>query len=179
MANLPVPVPRTFVVAETEVAAYLNAVRDALTFLLNRPLLEVYQNAAQTVGTSAFTACSLDSTTVDSYGMHSNTTNNSRAVAQVAGWYTFAAASGWPAGSHGRGGSLFKNGAATLNGGTSLVQTPDVGGICVAPLAPFPVFLNVGDYIEWDVFQASGGNLATNNGGGQFCSYLTAIWDHT
>lgn len=35
--GLPLPIPRTFTVAEVETAAYLNSVRDGLNFLLNPP----------------------------------------------------------------------------------------------------------------------------------------------
>lgn len=180
MSNAPVPSPRTFGVNEFETAAYLNSVRDALNFLLNRPLLRVWQGTAQSVNSGAFTACTYDSSTVDTYGMHSNTTNNSRAVAQVAGWYTFGAGSGFASSAtatHSRGGSLFKNGSSLPDGGSALVMAPDANGVAVVPMAPFPVFLNVGDYVEWDLFQASTAALSTN-AGGQFCSYLTARWDH-
>lgn len=93
---LPVPSPRTFSVQEVEVAAYLNAVRDALTFLVNPPIATCFQGISQGLGGSGTTVMiTYDSTAVDTYGGHSNTVNNSEYVSQAAGWYLITGGVCW------------------------------------------------------------------------------------
>jgi len=174
MANLPVPVPRTFSVSEIEVAAYLNTLRDALTFLLNLPGAVLTQAAAQSVANAAWTALAFDNTLKDNYGGHSNTTNNSRYTAQVAGWYRVQAGGGVvaAAGGTGRGVDVYKNGAA-YTAGAGVVGN---SGVVHSTTTGIPVFLNAGDYIEIYVWQNSGGALNTN-GTGQYASWMAVCWE--
>ena len=159
MANPPVPSPRTFTVSETETGGYLNTVRDALNFLLNRPVAVITQTTAQSNSTAS--AITFNATTVDTYGGHSNSTNNSRYTAQVAGWY-------WVRGNvlfvsnvtGNRSCQLYKNGTALT---TSFVVYPAAStnyaamGFETSTL----VFLNAGDYVELFASQDSGGALNT------------------
>lgn len=178
MSNLPVPVPRTFVVGETGVAAYLNAVRDALTFLLNPPMLVAYQGTVQSLPNGAFTAASLDQTLTDTYGSHSNTTNNSRMTAQVAGWYqTDGGISISANGTGNRDGQWAKNGSAITTPGSGLVETPSASFSTTQGMPGLQVFLNTGDYLELWEFQNSGGALNTNTS--TFTSYISARWVHS
>ena len=179
MTNLDVPSPRTFGVQEYETAGYLNSVRDALNFLLGRPQIAIYQATVQSVASNAFTAITFDGSTSDTYGGHSNTTNNSRYTAQQPGTYAFSGATGWAANATGsRGGSLYKNGSP-LTGQTGLVQAAtSAAASTVAPLPLCFVDLNTGDYVELYGYQVSGGALNTI-GGGQFCSYLNGWWMHS
>lgn len=177
MSNLPVPIPRTFTTGETETAAFYNAMRDALNFLLNPPVCNATQATAQTLATATWTALTLDATVEDSYGGHSNSTNNSRYTAQVAGWYmAFAAAcfssnaTGW------RGIRLEKNGAVFAGAATEVGTNPS--GVCTIASPSAIVFLNAGDYLEAYGFQNSGGNLATSVNTDADCS-LTVVWVHT
>jgi len=165
MANLPVPSPRTFGVTEIEVASYFNSLRDALLFLLNPPMASVFQNTIQSIPSATWTDLTMDSTVVDSYGAHSNVTNNARITAVVSGWY-------WPAG----GSSLVANatgarGAKFAKNGTSVQGTAGLFGNAgsAIPSAPaaisLPVFLNAGDYVTIQTYQTSGGALNTQLGG--------------
>lgn len=159
MANLPVPSPRTFQVSETETAAYLNSVRDGLNFLLNPPDLILTQSSAQTYTTGASAMVAFNATTIDTYGGHSNVTNNTRYTAQVAGTYWFKGNPLWVSnGSGGRTCSLFKNGVQVP---TSFVVYPAAStsyaamGIECSSM----VVMAVGDYVELSAAQDSGGNL--------------------
>lgn len=160
MANLPVPSPRTFSVAEIEVGAYLNSLRDALNFLLNTPLAILNQANAQSVANATPTAITYDGTFLDTYGGHSNSTNNSRYTAQVAGWYFCKAGVVWAANATGnRAIQLYKNGVAYPY---SWQVAPAPGtfndpGVETAAL----VQLNAGDYVEAWTEQNSGGALST------------------
>jgi hypothetical protein len=177
VANLPVPVPRTWTVSEVGTGAYENSLRDALNFLLNVPILNAVQAAVQSVANNAWTSLALDSTVVDSYGMHSNSVNNSRGTAQVAGWYLAFAASSWvSAAGTSRGARVAKNGSPIAGGAT--VIPPTAAGTYAVASPPVIVFLNVGDYLESQGFQQSGGALNTIVGADVTCS-LTAVWVHS
>jgi hypothetical protein len=172
MALLPVPSPRTFSVAEFETGANLNSLRDALLFTLNPPEAQLVQAVVQALANATLTAVTLDSTIVDSYGMHSNVTNNTRATAIVPGscWvYGMVTTAASAAGS--RVAQLYKNGIAipytqnwVINDGASPTSVS-----CASM-----VQLNTGDYVELFAYQTSGGALNTVANG----SALTVDWRH-
>jgi len=171
-----VPSPRTFGVSEIETAGNLNSVRDGLTFLLNPPLVRVNQNTVQTLTTAVWTSINQDATTVDSYGMHSNVTNNSRATAIVAGWYWVSGAVAFAASATGtRGARLAVNGTA-IQGTAQFVPPTAAGSLAIAAVS-VPLFLNVGDYVEVQGVQNSGGNLNTL-AASDLDSTLALIWAH-
>lgn len=174
MTNLPVPVPRTFSVSEVETGGYLNSLRDALSFLLNPPIANLYQNAAQTIATSTLTAISLDSTTTDTYGGHSNSTNNTRYTAQVAGWYwCYGQVAFSPNGTGNRLAGLSKNGS-TIGQTFMAVQSATAANAGCA-VTGYLLFLNAGDYVELIGYQGSGGNLNTSGAN----SFLIVDWRHS
>lgn len=180
MSNLPVPVMRNYSPGETETGAYGNANRDAMNFLLNVPACNAIQATAQTgIATATWTSLTLDSTVFDSYGGHSNSTNNSRYTAQVAGWYLCFAAACWAANSTGwRGVRVAKNGGA-VSGGATEVMANTVGAALTTIASPSVIiFLNAGDYVEAQGYQTSGAGLSTSTNPDANCS-LTAVWLHT
>lgn len=174
MANLPVPSPRTFGVNEIETGGFLNSLRDALLFLLNPPMAVVYQTTVQSLTSGVAAAVSFDTTTVDTYGMHSNSTNNSRATAVVAGWYLITATIQYAntSAAHNRNVTINKNGVqvpqfgvAGLSGDTGVFPMVSAGAW---------VFLNAGDYVEVIAYQDSGGAVNTHTLG----SSLSIGWYH-
>ena len=177
MANLPVPVPRTFTVSETETASYLNTVRDGLDFLLAKPFMAVTQTTTQTLTTAVWGAIGYDVSIVDTYGMHSNVTNNTRATAIVAGWY-------YPVGcvvianntTGVRGARIAKNGTV-IQGSAMLSNAAGGTSVSAVQCVSFPVFLNVGDYLELQGYQNSGGNLNTA-AGTDLDSSFSVRWYH-
>lgn len=177
MTNAPVPVPRTFNVAEFETAAYLNSVRDALNFLLNVPICNATQSTTQTLSTGVWTALSLDSTVVDSYGGHSNTTNNSRYTAQVAGWHLVSGAACIASNATSWRGIRSEKNAATVTGAATEVAAASGSPTTIATPSSI-IFLNVGDYVESYGLQNSGGNLSTNVNSDADCA-LTVVWLHS
>jgi hypothetical protein len=177
VANLPVPNPRTFVAGEFETAAYFNMLRDAINFLANPPLAVLYQQTTQSIGNGIFTSLSLDATVQDFYGMHSNSTNNSRATAIVAGTYEVSGTVAWPSNSTGaRGCRIAKNGTAVL-GSASFTGTTN-GDVYAITTPEFQVQLNVGDYLEVQGFQSSGGSLSTNVAASDVRSSMNVRWVH-
>jgi hypothetical protein len=178
VSNLPVPVPRTFSAGETEVGAFLNAgVRDTGNYLLNVPGAYLTQSATQSLANSTWTAISFDQSVFDSYGGHSNVTNNTRYTAIVAGWYmVFGCVSYAGNASGNRGTAVAKNGTR-VQGACGFVPTIAVGNSPTTPSPPCIVFLNVGDYVEIDGYQTSGGALATNSNS-DLDSSMTIVWVH-
>jgi hypothetical protein len=178
VANLPVPVPRTWSVGEVGTGAYENSLRDGLNFLLNPPLAYLTQTATQSVGVSSWTAINLDVTVADTYGGHSNVTNNSRYTAQVAGWYAVCGIAAWVsvAASTSRASRLAKNGAS-IAGSAAFVPNPSNGSSVGVATPTVPVFLNAGDYVEVNGWQTSAGALSTL-AAGDLDSSLTVWWIH-
>ena len=174
---LAVPVPRTFSVSETETAAYMNTIRDGLNFLLAEPLLVVTQTTTQTLTTAVWASLNFDVSIVDTYGMHSNVTNNSRATAIVAGWYVPTGCAVIANNTTGvRGARFAKNGTAIQ--GTAILSNASSGtSVSSVAAVSFPVFLNVGVYLEIQGFQNSGGNLNTA-AGSDLDSSFTVRWYH-
>lgn len=169
--------PRTFSVNETQVASYMNAIRDALTFLGNPPVCNAIQATPQTIATGTnWASLALDSTAADPYGMHSNTTNNSRATSQAAGYYMVFGAACYASNATGwRGARSAKNGSAIAGGASEL--SPNAAGVTAFSGPPVITYLNIGDYVESQGLQTSGGNLSTSVNSDADCG-LTAIFVH-
>lgn len=176
MANLPVPIPRNWTPGETEVGAYLNSVRDALNFLLNPPVAVLEQATVQSIANSSWTSVALDSSVVDSYGMHSNVTNNTRATAQVAGWYLPLGASAFSINATGERATRFTVNGAGVNATSVTKAAIATGDYTVTPAVSVPVYLNVGDYLEVQAIQLSGAGLNTITGA--VTSSLSLYWLH-
>lgn len=163
MTNLPVPTLASEVPGNYVTSALWNAnVYNGLSFVLGPPDFVGYQNTAQSLSSGSWTALSLDASTLDSYGGHSNTTNNSRYTCQsnVAGWYTCCGVYAPVGNSSGfRAVRLQVNGSPLLGAGSYLPNngTSDAG--YVTPTRD--VYLNVGDYVEVAGWQSSGGSLNT------------------
>lgn len=177
MTGLAVPTPAQVVPGNFLTAALWNAnIYNGLTFLLNPPIFHGVQISAQSLATSTWTAIALDSTTVDSYGGHSNTTNNSRYVAQVAGWYQVSGVFAINTNVTGfRAARLQVNGTALA---ASNAYTNNMGSNNTTVNTPTRlVFLNVGDYVELAGWQNSGGSLSTTVLT-EFASALNVLWVH-
>lgn len=158
MTNLPVPNPRTAVAGEFETAAYLNMLRDAINFLTRPPQARLHQAAAQSIANNAFSPIAFDSTDTDTYSGHSNTTNNTRYTAQAAGTYLLMGGVSTATSAAG-----FRQLAFRVNAGTSIhkLQGAPSPSFETALNTAASVPLNVGDYIEFGIWQNSGGPLST------------------
>lgn len=177
MTNLPVPNPRTAVAGEFETAAYFNALRDAINFLLNPPLATLHQQTTQSIASGNFVSLSLDATDRDYYGMHSNSTNPSRATAIVAGVYEVSGTVSWPSNATGaRGCRIAYNGSAVL-GSASFTGTTN-GDVYAITTPAFHVQMAVGDYVEIQGFQSSGGSLSTIVSASDIRASMNIRWVH-
>jgi hypothetical protein len=174
--GLAVPIPRTFTVGETETGAYFNALRDAVNFLLNPPDFKGRQATLQTTVTATWTPMNLDLTVIDTYGGHSNVTNNTRYTAQVPGTYLVWGDPAWTnAGAACRFESaIAKNGTIDIGSPQFLVKpTTDFGALLAVAQIP----MVVGDYVEIWGRQNSGANLNTAPNV-DLCPTFNALWIH-
>ena len=159
-------------------ALWMSNVYNGLTFLSQPPVLTATQGTGQSIPNTAWTSLALDVTSADTYGMHSNVTNNSRATAVVAGWYLVCGSVNWtPNSTLNRGIRLAKNGTAIVGSGafrlaTGAGQTDGMGSSSLL------TYLNIGDYVEVQVWQNSGGSLSTVIGTDVDAS-MTVFWLHT
>jgi hypothetical protein len=129
--------------------------------------VKVYQTADQSMSNATFTAITFNSETFDTDGFHSTTTNTSRLTvpAGKAGYYLVIAQLAYNGNATGqRQAEVTVNGAGgfgkfiQLNAGSSYVPQPK--GTTILNLA-------VGDYVELNGYQDSGGSLSNYSGVGQ------------
>jgi hypothetical protein len=174
VTSLQIPVEATLVPGQSIVSAWANSnIRDAVNFVIAPPLAVVYQASVQSIANGTPTAVTMDSTLADTYGGHSNTTNNSRYVAQVAGWYWVKGNVLWAGNATGnRDVQVYKNGSAYPYNWTAVpaAGTFNEPGVEVGAL----IFLNVGDYVEIWAGQNSGGALSTAAN-----SAMHVLWAHS
>lgn len=170
---LPLP---TFTAGQRLLASSLQQIITWATFKDNEPLLRISQTATQTLTTGVWTAIAMDTSVTDLTGMHSNVTNNTRATAVTAGWYWPAGVVAFAASATGTRGARFAvNG--TVVQGSSGFGPPTAAGSIAVPAVSLPIFLNIGDYVEIQGVQNSGGNLATLSAS-DLDSTLSLTWRH-
>lgn len=179
MTNLPVPSEGTAVVGVPLTAAFWNTnVRDAINFLLNPPMCEAYQTSATTtLPAGTWTPIGCDTNTVDSYGGHNTSTNNSRYVGPVPGWYQANGIVAFTTGA-----STYNQARIAKNGNpyqrSRATGTPSTGAFNpIANPGPVQIFLNgTGDYIEiHGIMQAAGATAISLN---DVTSGMSIRWVH-
>jgi hypothetical protein len=142
-------------------AAYGSDVTDSVTFLTNPPVFQAYQSAAQSIGNATLAAAGLNTTVVDSYGGHSNVTNNSRYTPTAAGYYLVLGQVGYAVSAAGNRLALFYKNGVAVPVGQSGVFTPTAANFGIVPACSL-IFCNGStDYIELFAYQTSGGALNT------------------
>jgi hypothetical protein len=148
------------------------------SFLTSVPLAVASQATIQSLANGTPAAITLDATQLDTDGGHSNVTNNSRYVCQVAGWYFVKAGTVFaaPNNTGNRGLQIYKNGTAytyswSIGPAPGTFNDPGVETSALVQLA-------VGDYIEVWAVQNSGGSLSTAVVS-TIASSLQCMWMHT
>ena len=160
-----VPATRTFVAGEVVLASYFNTnIRDVLNFLVAPPIFELDQATGQTLTTAVAAAVTFTNEVVDNSGMHSTSSNTSRATAVYPGYYQYWGGTGFAANATNQRLNWFKKNGTDINGTLIEVNTTTGGAVCCIGTRTRTTFLNVGDYLELFAFQNSGGNLGTIGG---------------
>jgi hypothetical protein len=157
-----VPTPTTRAAGTRLTGAIWQAdVTDTATYLLNPPEFAGYQGAVQSVPNTTWTALLLDQEHLDSYSGHSTSSNTSRYVAQVAGWYLVCGVYAPAINATGfRAARIQKNGSPILGHAAYLPNAS--GSVEMGVVTPTKcVQLAVNDYVEVAGYQSSGGALNT------------------
>ncbi len=175
MAVVPVVPAITGGVLATSEQAALAAVS---TFLLRRPHAQLRQIVNQSLANLTWASITFTTEDVDDdvsgTGGHSNSTNPSRFTALYAGWYLLGGTVAVVASATGsRGARWAVNGSAIAEGATLLPAIATVSTQVPAPVVQ--VYLNVGDYVELQGFQNSGGALNTDVTAGDQSS-MSVLW---
>lgn len=165
-----IPTAYTWTVGELQTAAKLNAyLRDAVSFLLNRPYALLTRTTNQSVATSTTVDVGWDFEVADSDGAHSTVTNNNRYTAVTAGVFTLMCSTPWAGNATGARELNFR-----VNNTTTYAGNRGVPGASVSfvPAASRMIPLSVGDYVTVAVWQSSGGALNVDS------TFATgALWD--
>lgn len=150
---------------------------DPVEFLLNRPIFRGRSTASQSVGTGSWTSLALAAEDVDSADGHDNATNNTRYTAVYAGWYQVSCVVGTIAGNvTGRRGARFAVNGTLINASRCLLAATTASAI-VMPGTTVVLYLNVGDYVEAQGFQDSGGPLNFGSAAVDDNSMLNVVWE--
>ena len=124
----------------------------------------VYNSTAQNIPNATMTALTWDTEVSDTDTMHDNVTNPTRLTANTAGWYI--AACNLILGAGGTTGTLMEL-ELYVNGVAVVTENADSTGQSNDRLfLTYPVYLNVGDYVEFKAYQASTATRSTVGGAG-------------
>lgn len=127
--------------------------------MLNPVKFSAYQIATQSVANNAWTTATLDGEYEDSHGGHSTVTLNSTYTIPLTRTYTIKAGAAFSANATGlRGVKVLKNGVIINRSTCYAAAGATVGG---TPFMSFDEPCNAGDTITVQIYQASGGALAT------------------
>jgi hypothetical protein len=175
--TLPTEVPGNFMTS----ALYNTLGVNGLGFSLNPPVATVYQTATQSIASTTNVAITMDSSVLDTYGGHSNTTNTSRYVGQVPGYYLVYGVICFATNATGyRVATIAKNGStSSVNGGFGIFQTTSsVSALACAQAFGLVQLNGTTDYVEIYANQNSGSPISTAVGATVQQSMLTVWWLH-
>lgn len=170
-----VPAPKTWSVNEYLTAAGLNlALRDALNYLLNPPMVRVRHSATISAANATYTAHSFNTEDYDTDAIHSTSVNTSRLTIVTPGVYRLTGAISWAGNATGRRFQTWYKNGAVIDGAALHLPASSASSI-TCPAATVEVALVANDYIELVGWQDSGGALNMNPGTG-LLSYAQAMW---
>ena len=175
-----VPSQRTWVAGEVVTASELNAnVRDAINFVITPPMAILRQTVAQTIAFNSWASITFDTEDLDRDNGHSTVTNTSRYTCQTQGYYLCSGMVAFASNATGRRLTHWTVNGTALNASRSESQTITVTSATDAVNAVTrPIFMNVGDYLELQGWQDTGGNLNTS-ASGEETSAMFVRWTST
>lgn len=163
--------PYPFAAGDIATATRLNTRSTAIADLQSPPRCRAWQNAAQTLTTAVFAVVALDTEDIDTEAIHSTVTNNSRMTIVTPGRYRCIAQASFAGNVTGlRYVGLTKNSTAVARTQASAAPAANNGSWQCAE----EILCAVGDFIEMQVFQNSGGNLALVAGSAN--TFLHVVW---
>ncbi|MGE7439616.1 hypothetical protein [Kitasatospora sp. NPDC001175] len=173
-----VPVWPTVVPGNYVTSALANTLSVNGGFLSSPPDFVGTQQTAQSIAATTWVALTMDTTQLDTYGGHSNTTNSSRYTCQsgAAGWYTVCGVAAFVVNNTGARASRLQVNGNPIAGACSFAMTPGFNAPGVATPTR-DIYLNAGDYVEVAAWQNSGGAINTTINS-DLTSALWVRWSH-
>ncbi|MCX5209823.1 hypothetical protein OG689_11055 [Kitasatospora sp. NBC_00240] len=162
MVNLPVPTWASNIPGNLLTSAMWNSnIYNNGTFLTNPPIVQITQSSAQALAHATLTAIGFDTTLFDTYGGHSNVTNNPRYTPTAPGLYLVLAAVSFASNTTGGRDVEIRKNAVTVNVGQGAGQG-SAGAINTTIDAWAFIQCNgTTDYIDVVAYQSSGVSLNT------------------
>lgn len=140
-----------------------------------RPLGFINRATNQTIPNNSATIVTWNGEMLDNAATHSVSTNTSRIVAPVAGWYEIHVMVGWAANGTGeRSISILVNGTGTSIAADDRISAAALFGTTQTAMAINHMAAN--DYIEVSSYQNSGGGLDIIGAGSGFMSMVYFKW---
>lgn len=160
-----VPSQRTWADEDALDTTNLNgSVSGPLRHLLNPPIAELRQTAAQSLPNNTWTGVIFDledvDTDVDGVGGHSTVSNRHRYTARYPGWYQCSGGVGFATNTTGIRGVRWAVNGTGLSGNQA-TAAPTTGAVASVPARTKYIYLDEGDFVELQAFQSSGGALNT------------------
>jgi len=176
-----VPTTLVFVTGQVVTAAQLNGDVGGTwgPFVLSPPWCQVRQTVAQNIATSAWTGLLFDTEDDDQDLWHSLAANTDRIVPQTPGWVRLEGGASFATNATGFRGTRWALNGTAIAGSQEIVPAA-TGGATVVGARSVAVQVNgTTDIITLQVFQSSGGTIATTVSGVEAQSSITAEWRGT
>lgn len=153
-----------------------EAVEGQIARLDNPAVAQVRQTTAQTIANNTWTSLIFQVDDIDTHNGHLTgvSDNQRRYTAQVAGMYLLSGCVAWAASSAGQRWSRWARNGTEINGSLASAEA-NGSGQQMAVARTMVVSLGVGDYIELQAWQSSGGNLDTYVGVTAAQSSMTVV----
>jgi hypothetical protein len=178
MTLLARPTPYSWSVGDDFTAAIGNNTRDALTWAQNPPVFLGTQGTVQSLTNSSWVEIGLDTTQLDPYTGHSNSTNNPRYVPNQPGWYMACGVVAFTVNATGARAARLQLNSAVIKGAAGMTQGVGGSNDCAITATVRPIYCNgTTDYISIAGWQGSGGALNTASDA-DLSSSLTVWWVH-
>jgi hypothetical protein len=153
------------ITTETTAANFNARLRDTINFLKATPLCVLRKNSNQTISNDSWTGLTWQTEDIDSDNGHSTVTDTNRYTAQTAGYYLFASTVEFVGNGSGFRQVRFSVSSGAVVGEHSIIMngtganTADINTCAYA-------FMNIGDWVQVEAYQNSGGSLDVQNDGG-------------
>lgn len=178
-----VPSVRTFVDAPdpNSILTYADwnaTLYDTVSLILNPPMVQLQHTTTISVPNNTWTALPFQTEIIDTEGMHSTTTNNTRVTPKTPGWYIGYFGMSWSGTTAGKRQVVpRKNGnlSNTVTYGRNDVQ-PTNSGAVFRGFRFFMPFNGTTDYVEVAVWQNTGVGLSTISINVEDSPELTMRW---
>ncbi len=119
--------------------------------------------AIATLGSGAWTPVLFAAEDLDTANGHSTSSNTSRYTATVAGWYDLDGGHRFSASATGSRGARFSKNGAVIGSSDNIIPATPSGQMALSAKS-ITVQLGVGDYVELEAWQNTGGNLVVDAG---------------